>query len=71
MASLKCPVLTIHGEKDTRVPYNIARSHSKYNEQSSFLSIPNTGHGFKEPINKRKEVVKEIIKWVKNVIESN
>ena len=42
---LKCPVLTFHGSKDTKVPFWISRKFGKPNDLSQFIAVE-SDHGF-------------------------
>ena len=58
------PVLTIHGDKDKKVPYEIAYKNKDYNSYSEFYTIIDSDHGFRNPTNQRPEVLEIINKWL-------
>lgn len=72
---LKCPVLTIHGDKDSMVPFRISKQYGKPNHKSKFLSMKNAEHGFadwddengttEKSLKNQKEVIDQIGKWIK------
>jgi pimeloyl-ACP methyl ester carboxylesterase len=43
------PVLTIHGDRDSYVPYDVAAHHGTPNSASRFLGLPGAEHGFPLP----------------------
>ena len=47
LQKISCPVLTIHGTKDTKVPYWISQKYGVPNNQSDFISVE-SNHGFGE-----------------------
>jgi pimeloyl-ACP methyl ester carboxylesterase len=44
MASLACPVLLIHGERDRLVPVSAARAAARANPSWSLVVLPGVGH---------------------------
>lgn len=46
LKEIKCPVLTIHGNKDTMVPYRISKKYGIPNEKSEFMTLKGADHGF-------------------------
>lgn len=44
--TLKIPVLSIHGEKDSMVPFEITKKHAQPNPESKFFPLPNADHGY-------------------------
>lgn len=49
MSRLEIPVLTIHGDKDSMVPFDIAKKYALANSQSQFIPIKGADHGFTKP----------------------
>jgi len=49
MQSLKIPVLTIHGDRDSVVSYDASKKYSITNNNSSFVTIHGADHGFSHP----------------------
>jgi pimeloyl-ACP methyl ester carboxylesterase len=64
---IRCPVLTLHGDRDTRVPYEVARQHARCNEQSRFVTVPGAEHGFREP-EERAFVIPRTVKWIERFV---
>jgi pimeloyl-ACP methyl ester carboxylesterase len=74
LSTLKCPVLTIHGDKDSMVPYAVAKKYGEPNRHSNFIPIKKADHGFvdwedEEGTNDKsaknqKKVTEHIIEWV-------
>lgn len=49
LRSTSLPTLTLHGDQDTFVSYDIAKQYGFPNAQSRFVSIPGAEHGFGRP----------------------
>lgn len=49
LPKLMVPVLTIHGTRDSMVPYKVAKKYYKHNERSEFISFAGADHGFYHP----------------------
>ena len=62
MKFIICPVLTIHGDKDTKVPYEVALKYHKCNEESEFMTIKGADHGFGEE--NEGKVTDAIVNWL-------
>jgi pimeloyl-ACP methyl ester carboxylesterase len=75
LQTIKCPVLTIHGNEDSMVPYYISKKYGKPNKRSKFLTIKDAEHGFvkfndeegkdSDSIINQQIVTKAIIDWIK------
>lgn len=63
MARIACPVLTLHGQRDEYVPFDVAQLHALCNPQSRFVPLPQAGHGFTEPAD-RQLVIPETLRWL-------
>lgn len=74
LKSLKCPVLTIHGDKDSMVPYKVSKKYGAPNKRSKFITIKNAEHGFVDwddeegvtllSSQNQAQVTKLIIEWI-------
>jgi uncharacterized protein len=74
LSKLDCPVLMIHGDKDTMVPYKISKKYSSINKKSEFITLKGADHGFiaindetgesKESYKNKKFVIDKIMEWV-------
>ena len=74
LMQLKTEVLTIHGTKDTMVPFDVSKKYGKPNQKSDFIPIEGADHGFveaddekgnsKESIRNQDRVIKLIIQWI-------
>lgn len=70
----KCPVLTIHGNRDTMVPYRISKKYGAPNEKSEFVTLNNADHGFvvfgdDNGVSKKSQknklfVISKIVEWL-------
>ena len=49
MKRIRCPVLTLHGDQDSYVPYEVAKKYARCNSQSEFVTVPGSEHGFGRP----------------------
>lgn len=74
MDKLHIPVLTIHGDHDSMIPFEITKKYCTSNNQCSFVTIKGADHGFKNPEDKdfthpdtirfRRIVFENILKWI-------
>lgn len=62
LGNIKCPVLTIHGTKDTAVSYEVSEKHGRPNKDSQFISVV-ADHSLME---ERERVMNETISWFIN-----
>ena len=46
METLRAPVLTIHGERDSMVPFRVSRMYGAPNRASKFIALAGADHGF-------------------------
>jgi uncharacterized protein len=75
LQKIKCPVLTIHGDSDSMVPYRISKKYGKPNKHSYFIEVKNAEHGFikanddegitKQSRENQDQVTQQIINWIK------
>jgi len=71
---ITCPVLTIHGDMDSMVPYEISKKYGSPNEFSKFVTLKGADHGFvayddetgesKQSQRNKQIVLQEIIQWI-------
>ncbi|MCJ7508161.1 MAG: alpha/beta hydrolase [candidate division Zixibacteria bacterium] len=74
LKDIDLPVLVIHGNKDSMVPFKLAKKYGKPNKQSEFVAIKNADHGFTDitdetgksgkSIQNRKKVIEEGVAWI-------
>ncbi len=74
IGGLSIPVLTIHGDQDSMVPFEIAKKYCSTNNQRLFVTIKGADHGFTNPddddfthpdtIRFRKVVFEKVLKWI-------
>lgn len=74
LKTLKLPVLLMHGNKDSMVPYKVSEKYGQVNNLSEFLAIRNAEHGFadknddagtsKKSIKNKQLVIQETIAWI-------
>ena len=62
LCSLELPTLTLHGDRDTFVSYDIARQYGYPNPRSRFVTIPGAEHGFGRPEDTR-VLIETVIQW--------
>ena len=62
MKMIKCPVVTLHGDKDTYVPYEVSKRYYKCNLKSEFISISGSEHGFGKKEDQQ-IVINKSIEW--------
>ncbi len=75
LKKITCPVLTIHGDRDSIVPYEISKKYCLPNSNSKFITLKGADHGFvtygdttgknKKSQENKKFVISEIVKWVR------
>lgn len=76
MAKLELPILTIHGDEDSMVPFDIAKEYATPNDRCSFITIKGADHGFTHPddedfthsdtIRFRNFVFESVLNWINN-----
>ena len=74
---LKIPVLTIHGDKDTMVPFEVSRKYGAPNEKSKLVVVEGADHGYvaygddtglsEESLRNRAFIINEILNWIESV----
>lgn len=74
LSEIEHPVLTIHGNKDTMVPFKISQKYGAPNKKSQFVPINGADHGFiafgddsgesKKSLENKKFVIEKIVKWI-------
>lgn len=65
---IRCPLLTLHGNKDTYVPYDISK-HFTLKCGGKFITVPDSEHGFGRESD-RTFVYKNTIQWLMNQFAS-
>ncbi|HEX6512140.1 MAG TPA: alpha/beta fold hydrolase [Chloroflexota bacterium] len=63
LKGLDIPVLTLHGDADGCVPYEVARELGAPNPRSRFVTVPGADHGFGRP-HEREQVVQAALDWL-------
>jgi pimeloyl-ACP methyl ester carboxylesterase len=73
LKDVRCPVLTIHGDKDTMVPYKISKKYGTPNKMSKFITLKDADHGFvdyddeigdsEKSYANKKFVIEKIVGW--------
>ncbi|MDH3975080.1 MAG: alpha/beta hydrolase [Deltaproteobacteria bacterium] len=76
----KLPVLTIHGDNDSMVPFKVSRTYSEPNKKSEFMTIQNSDHGFididdevgnsNRTIQNKKVVIEAVVTWIEKWCKS-
>lgn len=74
LRKIDCPVLTIHGDMDSMVPYEISKKYGTPNEYSEFITLNGADHGFvayddetgetEQSIKNKKFVIEKILQWI-------
>lgn len=74
MIRLGIPILTIHGDKDSMVPFDIAKKYAIPNNQCLFIPVKGADHGFTHPddedfthsdtIRFRNFVFEKVLNWI-------
>lgn len=63
MKQIKCPVITLHGDQDTYVPYDVSKKYYKCNSDSEFATVIGSEHGFGREAEKE-FVIDKSIEWL-------
>ncbi len=69
MSKITCPVLTLHGDKDTYASYEVSKAYAKCNKQSKFITVPGAEHGFGTP-DERQFVISKTVEWFQRYLSS-
>jgi uncharacterized protein len=65
LSRVEVPVLTIHGDADTYVPYDVSKRFGVPNKTSRFMTIAGAEHGFGRPAEEH-EVIDATVAWIKD-----
>lgn len=63
LEQIRIPVLTLHGDRDTYVPYGVAKRYAKCNDVSEFVTVPGSEHGFGRSEDRR-FIIPRTINWI-------
>lgn len=63
MRNISCPILILHGDKDTYVPYEISKKYARSSRLNRFIRISGSEHGFGK-LKDRKVVINETVNWI-------
>jgi pimeloyl-ACP methyl ester carboxylesterase len=64
MREIVCPALTLHGDLDSYVPYEVARDNAVCNDRSEFVTVAGAEHGFGARAD-RDVVIPATVEWMK------
>jgi len=74
LKKIKIPVLAIHGDKDSMVPYKVSKKYGKPNKVSLFITIKNAEHGFIDSndesgesiksLKNKRTVIEKVVEWI-------
>jgi len=67
MKRINCPVLTLHGDRDTYVPYVVSKKYARCNSRSEFVTVSGSEHGFGRPRD-RQFVIPRTVKWIQRFV---
>ena len=70
MERILCPVLTLHGEQDTYVPYTVAEKYARCNSRSQFVAVPDSEHGFGRTED-RQFLIPTTVDWVRRHVSQD
>ncbi|MBN2472924.1 MAG: alpha/beta fold hydrolase [Anaerolineae bacterium] len=59
---IQCPVLTLHGDQDHYVPYEVSAKYAGFNAVSEFVTVSGALHGFQTP-DDRAIVIPRTVDW--------
>lgn len=63
LSNIQVPILMIHGDQDSYVPYEITREYSTRPKHCEFLTVPGSDHGFPKASD-RALVFQKILSWI-------
>lgn len=63
MRLIECPVLTLHGENDSYVPFETSEAYAVCNADSAFVPVVGAEHGFMER-DARRFVIRQTVDWL-------
>lgn len=76
LQGLDCPVLTMHGSRDSLVPYEISKKYGQPNSKSRFITLAGAEHGFadcndyegnsQKSIDNKRFIIKKAIDWLES-----
>lgn len=71
---INLPILVMHGDKDSMVPFKVSKKYGKPNKKSQFIAIRNANHGFidandetgksSKSVQNKRYVVGEAVAWI-------
>jgi alpha-beta hydrolase superfamily lysophospholipase len=64
LAGVSIPTLTVHGDEDSYVPFDVAKVHGVPNEESKFITLAGADHGFGRP-HEEEQVLGATLSWFK------
>lgn len=74
LKEIKLPLLVIHGNKDSMVPYKVSKKYGKPNKTSEFMTVKNADHGFidiadetgksESSLFKKRIVIEKAVTWI-------
>jgi uncharacterized protein len=65
MQQISCPVLTLHGDKDSKVPFEISEKYAMCNKSNEFIVLKGAEHAFLRPQD-REIAVSRSVDWFSN-----
>lgn len=69
LSETNLPVLVIHGDKDSMVPFKVSKRYGKPNKTSQFIEIRNSDHGFID-VNDETGKSNKSIRNIRKVVEA-
>ena len=61
-AKVQCKVLTIHGFRDSLIPYGMSEEYTKVNNNCTLIGV-NLDHGFHESNEEKDKVIQKTVEW--------
>lgn len=65
MNQIICPVLSLHGNQDSKVPFEVTQANALCNSQSRFITVEGGDHGFPAPKD-AKFAIRKSAEWLSN-----
>lgn len=66
LSRIQLPILMIHGDKDSYVPYEVTREYSSLPKHCEFVTVPDSDHGFPKPAD-RELIIQQILQWIQQI----
>jgi uncharacterized protein len=67
LSRIGCPVLSFHGTKDSKVPFEVTRTRAVYKRMDEFIPVEGSDHGFPKPRDRAFVIERTVDQFVRNL----